>query len=71
MGPLEPPTQRLPRDLSSLFKRLGREVDHLAPYTAKVKNDWSYTPTLCCAQELFCLCKYKHVTKELSEYLYN
>jgi hypothetical protein len=71
MGPTKSPTHWLPRDLSSLFKRLGRKVDHLALSSAKVKNEWRYTSTSCCAQELFCLCKYKHVTKELSEYLYN
>jgi hypothetical protein len=32
------------------MKRLGCEVNHSPPPTAKVKNEWSYrsTPPICC-----------------------
>jgi len=68
MGPTYPSTQWLPGTLTSISKWPGREVDHLAPYSVKVKNEGSYTSTSWCAQEIFCLCNYKHVAKELSEY---
>jgi hypothetical protein len=33
------------RDSFPGVKRLGGDVDHSPPYSAKVKNEWSYTAT--------------------------
>jgi hypothetical protein len=35
LGPTKPPIQQVP----------GRETDHSAPFSADVKNAWSYTST--------------------------
>ena len=42
--PTQPPIKGHRNSLPEV-KRLGREVDHLNPSSAEVKNEWSYTPT--------------------------
>jgi hypothetical protein len=42
---LQPPIQWVPGALSLGVKRPGSEADHTLPYSAKVKNAWSYTST--------------------------
>jgi hypothetical protein len=37
------PTQRVPGHLSPGIKRPGHEADHSPPFSADVKNAWSYT----------------------------
>jgi hypothetical protein len=44
-GPSKLFTQWVLVDLSSGVKRPGREANHSAPSSVKVKNVWSYTPT--------------------------
>jgi hypothetical protein len=39
------PNQWIPASLSLRVKRSGREADHSPPYSAGVKNAWSYTST--------------------------
>jgi hypothetical protein len=43
--------------LSQGVNQLGREVDHLLPSSADVKNEWSYTST-----PLICFC---HVNRDV------
>jgi hypothetical protein len=38
MGPTQPPIQRVPRTLSVVVKRPGREADHSPPPSAEVKE---------------------------------
>lgn len=45
LGPIQPPTQWLPRAFSQKVKTLGREADHLPPYSAKVQKAWRYIST--------------------------
>jgi hypothetical protein len=45
LGPTQPPIQWVPEALSLGVKRPGREADHSPPYSAEVKNAWSYTST--------------------------
>jgi hypothetical protein len=45
LGPTHPPIQWVSGALSLVLKRPGREADHLRPYSAEVKNAWSYTFT--------------------------
>jgi hypothetical protein len=45
LGPTQPPMQWVPGALSLGVKRPGREADHSHPFSAKVKNAWSYTST--------------------------
>jgi hypothetical protein len=40
VGPTQPPIQWVPR-----VKWPGREVDYSPPFSAEVKNAWSYTST--------------------------
>jgi hypothetical protein len=44
-GPTQPPIQWVPGALSLGLKRPGRESDHSPPFSAEVKNEWSYTST--------------------------
>jgi hypothetical protein len=37
------PVHQVPRFLSSAVKQPGLEDDHSPPFSAKVKNEWSYT----------------------------
>jgi hypothetical protein len=60
LGPTQPPIQREPGVLSLGVKRLGREADHSPPYSAKMKNECSYTST---SQYVFmarCLVKHRN-----------
>jgi hypothetical protein len=41
-GPSQPPLQQVPEAVSPGVKRPGREV---TPYSAEVKNEWSYAYT--------------------------
>jgi hypothetical protein len=43
LGPTQHPIQWVPDALSLGVKRPGREADHSPPYSAGVKNAWSYT----------------------------
>jgi hypothetical protein len=43
LGPTQLPIQRVPGTLSLGVKRLGREAYQSAPFSAEVKNAWSYT----------------------------
>jgi hypothetical protein len=43
LGPTQPRTQSVRGLLSLGIKRTGSEADHSHPYSAKVKNQWSYT----------------------------
>jgi hypothetical protein len=45
LGPTQTPIQWVPGALSLGLKRPGREADHSPPYSAEVKNAWSYTST--------------------------
>jgi hypothetical protein len=45
LRPTQPPIQWVPGALSLRVKRPGREVGHLPPSSAEVKNAWSYTST--------------------------
>jgi hypothetical protein len=45
LGPNQPPIQWVPGALSLEVKRQGREADHSPPYSAEVKNVWSYNST--------------------------
>jgi hypothetical protein len=45
LGPTEPPIQWVPGAPSLGVKRTGHEADHSSPYSAEVKNAWSYTST--------------------------
>jgi len=49
LGPIHPHAQMGPGAVTSLMKRLGLEADHPTPYSADVKNAWSYTssPPVC------------------------
>ena len=49
LGPTHLPTQWVPGAISPGVKRPGRDVNHLPPSTAEVKNEWSYTsaPPIC------------------------
>jgi hypothetical protein len=42
LGPTQPPIQWVPGALSLGVKWLGHEADHSSPFSAKVKNAWSY-----------------------------
>jgi hypothetical protein len=46
LRPTRPPSQRVPGTLSPGVKRPGHEADHSLPFSAKVKNAWSYTSVL-------------------------
>jgi hypothetical protein len=43
LGPTQFPVQCVPRALTPVAKRLGREADHSPPSSADVKNAWRYT----------------------------
>jgi hypothetical protein len=43
LEPTQPPIQWIPGALSLGLKRPEREADHPSPYSAEVKNEWSYT----------------------------
>jgi hypothetical protein len=45
LGPIQSPIQWVAGALSLGIKRSGCEADHLPPYSAEVKNVWSYTST--------------------------
>jgi hypothetical protein len=45
LRPTQPPIQWGPRCLSLGIKRPERESDHSPPFSAEVKNTWSYAPT--------------------------
>jgi hypothetical protein len=45
LGPTQPPIQWVLGALSLGVKRSGREADHSPPFSAEVKNVWSYTST--------------------------
>jgi len=38
LGPTQPPIALFPG-----IKQLEREANHLPPFSAKIKNEWSYT----------------------------
>jgi hypothetical protein len=43
LKPTQPPIQWIPGALSLGIKRPGRETGHSPPFSAEVKNAWSYT----------------------------
>jgi hypothetical protein len=45
LEPTQPPIQWVPGALSLGLKRSGREADYTLPFSAEVKNAWSYTST--------------------------
>jgi hypothetical protein len=45
LGPTQPLIQSVPETLIPGVKRLRREVEHLPPSSAEVKNAWTYTST--------------------------
>jgi hypothetical protein len=45
VGLTQSPVQWIPGTLSLRVKRPGRETDHTPPFSAEVKNAWSYTST--------------------------
>jgi hypothetical protein len=45
LRPIQPPIQLVPRDITPGIKLPGSETDHSLPYSAEVKNAWSYTST--------------------------
>jgi len=45
LGPTQTPIQWAPRARSPGVNRPGRESDHPLPYSAEVRNAWSYTTT--------------------------
>jgi hypothetical protein len=45
LGTTQPPFQWVPGALSLGVKRPGREAHHSPPFSAEVKNAWSYTST--------------------------
>jgi len=49
-------------DLSPGIKQPGRETDHSLPYSAKVKNAWSYTFTPQYVFMAWCLVKHRDFT---------
>jgi hypothetical protein len=44
-GPTQPPIQWVPGALFLEVKQPGCEADHSPPFSAEVKNTWSYTST--------------------------
>jgi hypothetical protein len=57
MGPIQPPTQWVPRFVTQGVKRPGREVDHSLPSSADIKNAVATTSHTCfhCILLLFLL----------------
>jgi hypothetical protein len=45
LRPTQHPIQWVPGVFTPVVKRPGREADHSHPYSAEVKNAWSYTST--------------------------
>jgi hypothetical protein len=45
LGPAQPPIQWVPGAVSLAVKWPGCEADHSPPYSAEVKNAWSYMST--------------------------
>jgi hypothetical protein len=43
LRPTQPPVQDVSKALNPGVKRQGCEADHSLPYSAEVKNVWSYT----------------------------
>jgi len=46
LGSIQRPIQWVPGALSLQVNLPGREADHSPPFSAEVKNEWSYTSTL-------------------------
>jgi hypothetical protein len=59
LGPTQPPIQWVPAAFSLGVKRPGREVDHLPPSSAEVKNASSYTSTPQYVFMAWCLVKHR------------
>jgi hypothetical protein len=59
LGPTQPPIQWVPGALSLGVKRPGREADHSPPFSAEVKNEWSYTSTPQYVLTAWCLVKHR------------
>jgi hypothetical protein len=55
----QPPIQWVPGTLSLGIKRPGREADHSPPFSAEVKNAWSYTSTPQYFFMTYCLLKHR------------
>jgi hypothetical protein len=43
LGPTQPYIQWVAGTLSLVIKQLEHEANHLPPFSAEIKNDWSYT----------------------------
>jgi hypothetical protein len=65
LGPIQPPVQWVPGALSLGVKRPRREGDHSPPYSAEIKNAWSYTSTPQYIFVAWCLVKHRD---DLNEY---
>jgi hypothetical protein len=59
LGPTQSPSQWVAGDLSLGVKQPEREADHSSPYSAEVKNAWSYTYTPQYAFMVWCLVKHR------------
>jgi hypothetical protein len=46
LKPTQPPNRRVPGSLSSSIKRSRREAYNSPPFSAEVKNAWSYTSVI-------------------------
>jgi hypothetical protein len=56
--PTQPRIQWVPRALSLEVRRPGREADHSPPFSAEVKNAWSYAFTPQYVFMAWCLVKH-------------
>jgi hypothetical protein len=59
LGPIQPPIQWFPGDLSLGIKRSVREGDHSPPASAEVRNAWSHASTHPYVFMAWCSVKYK------------
>jgi hypothetical protein len=59
LRPTQPPIQWVPGALSLGVKRPGREADNSPPFSAEVKNAWSYTSTPQYVFMTWCLVKHR------------
>jgi hypothetical protein len=59
LGPTQPPNQWVPGASSLRLKRPVCEADHSLPYSAELKNAWSYTSTPQYVFMAWCLVKHR------------
>jgi hypothetical protein len=56
----QPPMKWVPGSLSLGIKQPGREAEYLPPFSAEVKNSWSYTSTPQYVFMAWCLVKHRY-----------